>query len=220
MTGLIDVIRLDHRIMRARYPMLLVLLAIGVTVGILTGSPLTGTLLVTLISAPIGGSYFAIYETSRLDHLFGTLPVRRGVVEAAIYLYSMVVIGANGALAALLGWQLGRLDHLPATGTQIAVTYTLSLLAVCVYIGLLYPVYLGVPFSKVYILSNVPFYVIAVAFVFVTKRTHWLDNLHGVVDFIHNQPGWTVLICIVGGLTVLATSWTIAHGTTSVIRRR
>jgi hypothetical protein len=81
-------------------------------------------------------------------------------------------------------------------------------------------VYLGVPFSKVYILSNVPFYVIAVAFVFVTKRTHWLDNLHGIVDFIHNQPGRTVLICIAGGLTVMATSWTIAHGTTSALRRR
>ena len=62
MTGLLNAIQLDHRIVRPQYPMLLLLLAIGVTVGSLSGSPLTAIVLVTLITAPIGGSYFAVFE--------------------------------------------------------------------------------------------------------------------------------------------------------------
>jgi ABC-2 family transporter protein len=220
MTGLLNAVRLDHRIMRPRYPMLLALLAIGVTIGTLSGSALTPIVLVTLITAPVGGSYFAVYETNRLDYLHGTLPLRRAAAEAGIYAHTAIVVAANGLLASLLAWRIWLLQHHSVSGGDIAVTFALSFLAACVYIGLLYPVYLAVPFSKVYILTNVPFYVVAIALVYVTKRTDWFTRLASVAGFYRDHPGGASALTVVAGLTLLAISWSIGHAMANAVRRR
>jgi hypothetical protein len=129
MTGLLRAIQLDHRIVRPRYPMLLLLLAIGVTVGILSGSALTAVVLVTLITAPIGGSFFAVYEASRLNHLYGTLPLRRSAAEGAIYAHTMLLVAVNGILAGLAAWAIGDAEGLNVSGDAIVVTFALSFLA-------------------------------------------------------------------------------------------
>jgi hypothetical protein len=220
MTSLLLAIRLDHQIMRPRYPMLLVLLAIGVSVAAISETPLAGILLVTLISAPIGGSYFATYEASRLDHLYGTLPLRRSAAAAAIYVYSVIVVAVNGLLAALIAWQVGLRQHATLSGGAVAVALSLSLLGACVYIGLLYPLYLMVPFSKVYILSNVPFYVVTIVVIYVAKRTDWLNGLSGLADLTRAHPGWASVLAMAAGLAVLAVSWSIAQVITTRAQRR
>lgn len=220
MTGLLNAIRLAHRIVRPRYPMLLLLLAIGVTVGSLSGSTLTGIVLVTLITAPIGGSYFAVFEASRLDHLYGTLPLRRAAAEAAIYAHTAILVAVNGLLACLAAWIIGLLQHLSVSGGEIAVTFALAFLGACVYIGLLYPVYLAVQFSKVYILTNVPFYVVTVAIVYVAKSTDWFTRLAPVAEFYHDHPGQGSALTLAAGVALLAVSWSIAHATASTVRRR
>jgi ABC-2 family transporter protein len=220
MTGLPLAIRLDHRIMRPRYPMLLLLLAIGVTVGNLSGSPLTSIALVTLITAPIGGSYFAVYEANRLDHLYGTLPLKRTAAEVGIYAHTVILVAANGLLASVMGWGIGLLQHLSVSGWSITATFALSFLGACVYIGLLFPVYLTVPFSKVYILTNVPFYVVTIGLVYVTKRTDWLTGLAAVDTFYHQHPGWASALTVATGFALLAISWAIAHAVTMARLRR
>jgi len=220
MTGLLSAVQLDHRIVRPRYPMLLILLAIGVTVGILSGSRLTGIVLVTLITAPIGGSYFAVYEASRLDPLYGTLPLRRAAAEAGIYAHTAILVAVNGLLASLAGWVIGVLEHLSVSSAAVAVTFALSFLGACVYIALIYPVYLAVPFSKVYILANVPFYVVAVAIVFVSKRTDWFTRLGPVTEFYRKDPGPASALTMATGVALLAFSWSIAHATASAARAR
>jgi glucan phosphoethanolaminetransferase (alkaline phosphatase superfamily) len=217
MTSLLHAIRLDHQIMRPRYPMLLALLAIGISVGAISESPLAGILLVTLISAPIGGSYFATYESSRLDHLYGTLPLKRSAAAAAIYLYSVILVVVNGLLATLIAWQVGLRQHTTLSGTAAAVALSLSLLGACIYIGLLYPVYLMVPFSKVYILSNVPFYVVTIALIYLAKRTDWLNGLD---DFTAAHPGWASVLAVAAGLAVLAVSWSIAQAIATRAQQR
>jgi hypothetical protein len=219
MTGLLRAVALDHRIMRPRYRVLLLLLAIGLAVGGIGGTPLTTIILVTLITAPIGGSYFAVYETNRLDHLYGTLPLRRAVAEAGIYLHTIILVAVNGLLAALLAWRVAVAQHDSVTIAEIAVTFSLALLAASLYIGLLFPVYLAVPFTKVYILTNVPFYGAAVVLVYLVKRTHWLDGLASVVDFYRAYPGWGSALSITVGLALLALSWGIAQAA-GIARRR
>jgi hypothetical protein len=220
MTGLLNAIRLDHRIVRPRYPMLLLLLAIGVTVGSLSGSTLTGIVLVTLITTPIGGSYFAVFEASHLDHLYGTLPLRRAAAEAAIYAHTAILVAVNGLLATLAACVIGLLQHLSVSGGDIAVTFALAFLGACVYIGLLYPVYLAVPFTKVYILTNVPFYAVTVAIVFVAKRTDWFTRLVPVTEFYDGHPGLASALTLAVGVALLAISWYVAHATAGTARRR
>jgi hypothetical protein len=220
MSALLHAVRLDHRIMRARYPMLALLLAIGVVVGALSGSFLTGVVLVTLITAPIGGSYFAVVEAARLGHLYGTLPLSRAAAEAGIYVHTAVLVAVNGLLAALAGWVVGRSQHLSVPVGALAVTFALAMLAACVYIGLLYPVYLAVPFSKVNILTNVPFYVVTVALVYVAKKTDWFDRLAPVARFYRDQPAAGASLTIAVGLCLLAVSWSVAHATAAAARRR
>jgi hypothetical protein len=220
MTGLFNAVRLNHRIVRARYPMLLLLLAIGVVVGNLSGSPLTAIVLVTLITAPIGGSYFAVFEASRLDDLYGTLPLKRSAAEAGIYAHTAILVAVNGLLASLAAGVIGVLQHLSVLGGSVATTFALSFLGACVYIGLIYPVYLAVPFSKVNILTNVPFYVVTVGLVYVAKRTDWFARLGPVAEFYDRHPGPASTLTLAVGFALLASSWSIAHAIAGATRRR
>jgi hypothetical protein len=119
----------------------------------------------------------------------------------------------------LLVWRIGLLQHLTLGGGQVAVTLSLALLGACVYIGLIYPLYLIVPFSKVNILSNVPFYVVAVGLVYAAKRTHWLDGLGTVADFYRRHAGWGSGLTLAAGVGILAVSWALAQGIRTVTRR-
>lgn len=218
MNGLLNAIRIDHRIMRPRYPILLALLAIGVFVGSMAGNPLITILLTTLISAPVGGSYFATFEANRLDHLYGTLPLKRSAAEAGSYAHTIGLVTVNGLLASLAAWCIGLVQHLDLPGGAVADVFALSFLGATVYIGLLFPVYLSVPFSKVYIFTNVPFYLVAVGILYVVKRTDWLTHLAPVTDFYETHPWWASVLTLAAGLALLAVSWSVAHATAAARR--
>jgi len=220
MTALLTAIGLDHRIVRPRYPMLVVLLAIGVTVGSLSGSALTAIGLVTLLTAPIGGSYFAVFEASRLDQLYGTLPLTRAAAEAGIYAHTALIVAVNGLLAALAAGSIAAADHRGVAPASLAVAFALSFLGACVYIGLLYPVYLAVPFSKVNILTNVPFYAVALVIIFVAKRTDWFTHLASVAAFYHRHPAPASTLTLGAGVALLVVSCSVSHATAGASRRR
>jgi hypothetical protein len=215
MSDLLKAIRLDQRIMRSLYKVFVLLLAIGVFVCVATGSAQAGIVVATLLTAPVGGTYFAIVEGSHLDHLYGTLPLKRAAAEAAIYIHTIVIVAVNGLLATVLTWRIAILQHDNVSGGDLATTYALVVLAACLYIGLLFPLYLAVPFSKVYILSNVPLYVLAVFVMYVIRRTDWLKRLKSLIDFYHNNAATASALTIAAGLAVLAISWSVAHATAS-----
>jgi hypothetical protein len=214
-SDLLKAIRLDQRIMRSLYKVFLLLLAIGVLVCVVTGSAMAAIVLVTLLTAPVGGTYFAVVEGSRLDHLYGTLPLKRAAAEAGIYIHSIMIVAGNGLLATVLSWRIAILQHDNVSGGDLVATFALALLVACVYIGLLYPLYLAVPFSKVYILSNVPLYVLGVFVLYVIRRTDWLSHLTGVIDFYRDNAAAASALTIAAGLALLVISWSVAHATAS-----
>jgi hypothetical protein len=214
-SDLLKAIRLDQRIMRSLYKVFLLLLAVGVVVCVVTGSAVAAIALVTLLTAPVGGTYFAVVEGSHLDQLYGTLPLKRAAAEAAIYIHTIMIVAANGLLATILSWRITILQHGTVSGADLATTFSLALLVACVYIGLLYPLYLAVPFSKVYILSNVPLYVLGVFVMFVIRRTDWLTHLTGVIDLYRDHNAAASALTIAAGLALLVISWAVAHATTS-----
>lgn len=215
MSSLLKAIRLDQRIMRSLYKVFVLMLAVGLLVCVVTGSAVAAIVLVTLLTAPVGGTYFAVVEGSHLDQLFGTLPLKRSAAEAAIYIHTMMIVAINGLLATVLFWRVAILQHNSVAGGDLAATFALSFLAACLYIGLLFPLYLAVPFSKVYILSNVPLYVGGVAVMFVIRRTDWRTNLTGVIDFYRDHAVAAPALTIAAGLALLAISWGVAHVTAS-----
>jgi hypothetical protein len=73
------------------------------------------------------------------------------------------------------------------------------------------------PFSKVYILSNVPFYVVTIALIYLAKRTDWLNGLD---DFTAAHPGWASVLAVAAGLAVLAVSWSIAQAIATRAQQR
>jgi len=214
-SDLLKAIRLDQRIMRSLYKVFALLLAIGVLVCVVTGSAVAAIVLVTLLTAPVGGTYFAVVEGSHLDQLYGTLPLKRSAAEAAIYVHSIMIVAANGLLTTVIAWRIAILQHDAVSGGDLAATYALALLVACLYIGLLYPLYLAVPFSKVYILSNVPLYVLGVFVLFVVRRTDWLRHMTGVINFYRDNAAEASALTIAAGLALLAISWSVAHATAS-----
>lgn len=164
-------IKLDHHIMKSRYPMFAIGYVLGVFLAVISKTPIYGALVVMVISAPLTGQYFSIYEKDNLEKLYGTLPLRKTEVVAGRYLYAMLIVVINGIIAAVLAYIISLLTN-RGMGTPEFLTYlTAGFLYVCLMVAVIFPLYFKFPFSKVYVFSNLPFYLIFILTFAFTRKT-------------------------------------------------
>ena len=80
------------------------------------------------------------------------------------------------------------------------------LLHFSLFIGILFPVYFKFPFSRVYMLVNLPIYLLGVASLFVLRKTDLLKNMGQTVQSFtsHQEMIWITGFGL--GLIVLAVS--------------
>ena len=70
-------------------------------------------------------------------------------------------------------------------------------LYVCLYISIQLPLYFRFPFSKVYIFSNLPVYLVAVFLVYLFKRTDFLHQLKQAIQYFSSNQ---TMIWVIAGL--------------------
>ena len=104
MSNILKSIKLDHDIMKSRYPMFVIAYVIGVFFAVITKIPIYGALIIMVISAPLAGQYFSIYEKNNLEKLYGVLPLRKSEVVIGRYLYALCIVVINGIIAAALAY--------------------------------------------------------------------------------------------------------------------
>lgn len=206
MSNVLKSMKLDNYILKANYKMFVALYVVATVIAVVTKIPVLAQAIVTLISAPFIGLFFSICEKDNLGKLYGILPLARSETVVGRFLYALSVGVVNGmisvALAYIISLVTGNgLDHL----TFIAVV-SASFLYFSLFIAILFPVYFKFPFSRVYMLVNLPIYLLGVASMFVLRKTDLLQSMGQVVQyFTSNQE----MIWITGfglGLILLAVS--------------
>ena len=154
--------------------------------------------------------YFFVYtpaaydEQSKGDYLTGALPVRRGKLVAAKYLYDIAVI-AGACLAALAAGGVGAALKLGRGGSVAGMLPVLILIG-CAFTSVVQPLILGLGVTKAR-------YWILAAYAFgVAAATVLGMNVGGMrPQTLPALPGWLAPPLILLGAALLAVSYPIAR---------
>ncbi|MFL0268783.1 acyltransferase family protein [Candidatus Clostridium radicumherbarum] len=175
MNNILKSIKLDHNIMKSRYPMFAIDI-IGVLFAFLTKVPIYGALIIMVVSTPITGQYFNIYEKDNLEKLYGILPLRKSEVVIGRYLYALCIIVLNGIIAAIVAFSVSIFTNKGMNGLEVLTYISVGFLYACLMTAVIFPLYFKFSFSKVYIFSNLPFYLIFVLLFVLTRKTNVLQQ--------------------------------------------
>lgn len=206
MSNIFKSIKLDHNIMKSRYPMFVIGYVIGIFLAIISKIPIFGALVVMIISAPLTGQYFSIYEKNNLEKLYGMLPLKKSEVVLGRYLYAMWIVIINGAIAAVLAYVISLLTNRAMNIPEFLIYLTAGFLYVCLMVAVIFPLYFRFSFSKVYIFSNLPFYLVFIITFAFTRKTNILSQPGTLANYIVSHFIMIGTVMFILGLMLLALS--------------
>ena len=205
MSNILKSIKLDHDIMKSRYPIFILGYVIGILFAVLSKTPILATAIVMVMAAPLIGQYFSIYEKNNLEKLYGILPLRKSEVVIGRYLYALCIVVINGIIATILAYIISLLTNISMNSFESLNIISIAFLYFCLMVAVIFPLYLKFPFSKIYILSNLPFYLILLISLAITRSTHSLQQTSPVIQYLTSNL--TIAAIGVGlGLILLALS--------------
>ncbi|MGJ7045653.1 acyltransferase family protein [Thermoanaerobacterium thermosulfurigenes] len=206
MSNIFKSIKLDHNIMKSRYPMFMIGYVLGVFLAVISKIPIFGALVVMIISAPLTGQYFSIYEKNNLEKLYGILPLKKSEVVLGRYLYAMCIVIINGAIAAIVAYIISLLTNRVMTAPEFLTYLSAGFLYVCLMIAVIFPLYFKFSFSRVYVFSNLPFYLIFIVTFAFTRKTNILGQTGTLARYLASHFIIIVAIMFSLGLILLALS--------------
>ena len=204
MSNILKSVKLDFNIAKSRYFMFVIDI-IGVLFAFLTKIPMYGALIIMVVSTPITGQIFNVYEKNNLEKLYGILPLRKSDVVVGRYLYALGIIAVNGVIATAVAYIVSILTNNVMSGTEFMTLLSVGFAYACLMTAVIFPLYFKFSFSKVYIFSNLPFYLLFVIVFVLTRKTNVLQQAGPAVQNL--ASGLTAAaLGIILGLILLALS--------------
>ncbi len=211
MRNILKSIRLDNYILKQYYRTFLFVYAIATVIAAFTKIPALTIGLVVFISAPYQGLYFSVYEKNNLSMLYGILPLRKNEFITGRYLYALAFGVANGIASGILAYIISLLANIQLSQVDFLAFASVAFVLFCLFVAVQFPIYLKFPFSKVYIYSNVPYYLLIPASIYVIRKTTLLAQLPQILQTFTANPN---LIWVTGlglGLLLLLVSYAAAY---------
>jgi len=226
MTRIVTATKLDYltgRFYLALYP---ILFLVGLLIGVVAKMPIFTIILVIVLAVFIAGGVFSVNERNHGEKLYATLPLRRRDMVTGRYAYALTLGIAATLIASLLGFaaswiagvdmgQLGpargSLATTPAMATMIfwfAVGF--AFLYFCFSIAVAFPIYFRFGFSRSYIFTMLPLYLVVLVALLVTRNLNPQLGLSDTIQFFMDHTYLLPIIGVVGGLILLAISWVVA----------
>jgi surface polysaccharide O-acyltransferase-like enzyme len=213
MTNILKSIKLDHDIMKSRYPMFMIGYVVGIIFAVLSKTPILETSIVMVMAAPLAGQYFSIYEKNNLEKLHGVLPLRKSEIVIGRYLFALCIVVVNGVIATIVSYIISFLTSSGMGGLETLNFLSIAFLYFCLTIAVIFPLYFKFPFSKVYVLSNLPFYLIFIITLAVARKTNALKQTSSSFQYLSSN----LTIAAIGlglGIVLLAISCILSSALT------
>jgi hypothetical protein len=207
MANILKSIMLDHAVLKAYYKIFMGVYVLAAIIAIVFKAPAITIPVVIAVASPFISVYFFVYERNNLGKLYGILPLRRSEVVIGRYTYALLFGILNEVFSGILAYILSLILNTWISYLEFLIFFSAGFLYVCLYISIQLPLYFRFPFSKVYIFSNLPVYLVAVFLVYLIKRTNFLHQLsQGIQYFSSNQTAIWVTIGLGLGLLLLLIS--------------
>lgn len=208
MANILKSIKLDHAVLKAYYKIFMGVYVLATIIAIVFKAPAVTIPVVMVVAAPFISVYFLVYERNNLSKLYGILPLRRSEVVIGRYTYALLFGILNEVFSGILAYFLSLILNAGISYLEFLIFFSAGFLYVCLYISIQLPLYFRFPFSKVYLFSNLPVYLVAVFLVYLFKRTDFLHQLsQGIQYFSSNQTMiWVITGIGLGLILVLISS--------------
>jgi len=227
MTRIINAVKLDYlagRFYLALYP---ILFLVALLIGTLVKMPVFTVILTIVLAVFIAGGVFSTNERNHGEKLYGTLPLRRTDMVLGRYVYGLA-LGIGGTIVASLfgflaswisGANMGSFgpNRSPLT-TDPAVANLIFWAAVgfaflyfCFAISVAFPIYFRFGFSKSYVFTMLPLYLVVLAALLITRKFDPTLNLSSTVSWLLDHVWLLPVGGVVGGLILVVISITIAN---------
>ena len=197
MANILKSVKLDHAVLKAYYKIFMMVYVLATIIAIVFKIPAITIPVVMVVAAPFISVYFFAYERNNLSKLYGILPLRRSEVVIGRYTYALLFGILNEVFSGILAYLLSRILNVGISSLEFLTFFSAGFLYVCLYISIQLPLYFRFQFSKVYIFSNLPVYLVAVFLVYLFKKTGFLHHLSQVIQY---YPSSQEIIWAITGL--------------------
>jgi hypothetical protein len=211
MTDVLKAIRLDHLILRSRYGSFAIIFLVGIVVAVVAKTPELAIAFPLVLSAPFISTYFSVYEKNGLSRLYGILPLGRKEAVIGIYCLALLIVVVDAIIAGVFTYILSVVLNMPMNQVEFAAYVSVGFFYFCLVIAVLFPLYFKFSFSKIYVVSNLPFYLVFVASFLIVKKTDWLANLAQVLQYFTSHVPMIWVTGFGAGLVLLLISLPLAY---------
>ena len=167
--------------------------------------------LVLLLATFVGSTVFQIYEKNHAEELFGTLPLRKSEMIAGRYLYALLVALIAFVFALIMAVVTTRISGAALDWFSLWASVSIGFLYYCFAVGVAYPLYIKFTFSKVYIFTMLPMYLLGVLGFALMRSSNIMANINSVVTFFQKNQVLLPVCGLLGGIVLLVISALIAN---------
>ncbi len=183
MADILKSVKLDHAVLKAYYKIYMMVYVLAAIIAVVFKIPVITIPVVMVVAAPFISVYFFAYERNNLSKLYGILPLKRSEVVNGRYTYALLFGILNEVFSGILATILSLILNVGISYLEFLTFFSAGFLYVCLYISIQLPLYFRFPFSKVYIFSNLPVYLVAVFLAYLIKKTNFLHQLNQVIPY-------------------------------------
>lgn len=210
MSNIQNAVKLDFYIVKSTYRMAVLTYFISILFGFFT-QPIIPIFLIMVFGVFFGGMVFSVYEKNHLNQLYGILPLRKSDVVIGRYLYTFLFGIIQAILAGIISYVISRTTETVSDHFALAVTLSLSFIYFCFAIGIAFPIYFKLGFSRAYVFTMVPIYLIFIGVVFLSRKTNVLDHLKDILLYFSVHQALLLLSGIGIGLVLFTISGVISY---------
>lgn len=211
MNRTLNATKLDFFASKSALGMTAILLLIGIVIGALAHGPIYTMIFTMVFSVTSCGSIFSIHEKSHSDKLYGILPLKKSEVILGRYLYALIIGAVYTVIAGILGLVMSQIMNVSMDSFTFWTTLMLAFIYFSFSVSVSYPIYLKFSFSKAYIFTMLPMYVIAVLILVLSKKTNFIGDFGKAMQFFMNNQILIPLFGILTGLILLVVSGLTAN---------
>lgn len=210
MSNIINAVKLDFYTVKSVYKRAALTYLISVIFGFVA-QPIVSILIIMLFTVFYSGMAFSIYEKNNLNKLYGFLPLEKSDVVIGRYIYALIFGIIQAGSAVIVSYAISLILHAEINNLLLIAMLSLSFLYFCFAIGISFPIYFKFGFSKVYVFTMVPLFLVILAVIFIGTRTNALNFLKGIILYFYFHQGFILPSGVGLGIILLAISGVVSY---------
>ncbi|SHN74621.1 ABC-2 transporter permease [Desulfitobacterium chlororespirans] len=211
MNRVYNAVKLDLYTVKASLPVFAIEIIAVIFIGAATKQPSVITAIAMMFATALGSTIFQINEKNNLDKLYGILPLKKLERVLARYLYALILGICCAAIMAVVALILYRALNITLETLPFLAVLGFSFAYYCFAVGISYPIFTRFSFSKTYIFTIAPIFLLFFLLMFLFKQPGFLTGMSKALQFFSAHQYLIILCCVSVGLVFLAVSLPIAY---------